>query len=98
MPKLTLSWVASKKTSYIQADCLIAKTGTARQWRVWRRAELGLLGPRSSLTTPVFSKDLNGYGENLLCSRLLKVKRIARQFLQTVKILRTLQPSRESMP
>ena len=34
---------------------------TAGQWRGWRRAELGLLGPRSSLTTPVFSKDLNGY-------------------------------------
>ena len=71
---------------------------TAGQWRRWRRAELGLLGPRSSLTTPAFSKDLNGYGEDLLCNRPLRVKRIARQLLQTVKILRTLQPSREGKP
>ena len=34
---------------------------TAGQRRGWRRAELGLLGPRSSLTTPVFSSVLNGY-------------------------------------
>ncbi|UOA20539.1 hypothetical protein DSM14862_03730 (plasmid) [Sulfitobacter indolifex] len=71
---------------------------TVGQWRGWRRAELDLLGPRSSLTTPVFSKDLNEYGEDRLCNRLLRIKRIARQFLQTVKILRTLQPSREGKP
>ena len=34
---------------------------TAGQRRGWRRAELGFLEPRSSLATPVFSRDLNGY-------------------------------------